>query len=82
MILIDISNPNTKQLIGKSGLRLWLEEPGVPIKLQGTATDLETYSQALVTAVLIAVCQETVASAEELACIMLRIKQEFGERVA
>lgn len=81
MILVDVSNPNTKQLIGKSGLQLWLEEPGKPIKLKGTASDLETYSQALVTAVLVAVCQEVYASAEELACIMLRIKQELGEKV-
>lgn len=81
MILIDVSNPATKQLIGKSGLQLWLEEPGKPIKLQGTASALETYSQALVSAVLVAVCQETVVSAEELACVMLRIKQELGEKV-
>lgn len=81
MILIDVANPNTKQLIGKSGIQLWIDEPGKPIKMQGTATDLETYSQALVTAVLIAVCQEISPSAEELACIMLRIKQELGEKV-
>ena len=81
MILVDVSNPATKHLVGKSGLRLWVEEPGKPIKLQGTASDLETYSQALVSAVLVAVCQEINPSAEELACVMLRINQEFGGKI-
>lgn len=81
MILIDISNPNTKHFVGKSGLQLLIEEPCKPVKLQGTATDLETYSQALVSAVLVAVCQEINPSAEELACVLLRIKQEFGEKL-
>ncbi len=81
MILVDVSNPNTKHLVGKSGLRLLNQESCKPVKLQGTASDLETFSQALVSAVLVAVYQELNPSVEELACIMLRVKQELGEKI-
>lgn len=78
MILVDISNPNTKQLIGKSGIHLWIEEPGSPIKLKGTASDLEAYSQAIVFAILAAVCQELEPTTEQISGVMLRIKQQIG----